>query len=291
MPAPPRNSRPRFQILDAVWMFLLAALALGFAFYFHGKAVLGHPRVSPAAGIVAALYLLGWRTRDRAAGVTAALLAATSLPMLTACLQSPLSATFTLLTLTALFAFVTGSLLAAGVLAGCAMVLRPDGILLGFVLLALSLAQRRRRVWIGISLFVALAAAGAARVFLSHGMPPTPVFGFYAGALRWIATPATCLLLWFLLPFCAEMGESMRRVRWLPVVLWTPLYLLSASLVSVGTPSAMLLPLMPLIFALSGCGLSRLLPNLAGEIPYPLVRYVIAILAVAGLVALHFWTH
>ena len=42
-----------------------------------------------AAGIVDALYLLGWRARDRAAGVTAGLLAATSLPFLHIAAHSP----------------------------------------------------------------------------------------------------------------------------------------------------------------------------------------------------------
>ena len=91
-PAPGRANRPRLQPLDALWALGLAALALAHL------ALLGdlsgsHLGASlAAAGTVAVLYGLGWRARDRAAGVTAAGLAAASGPFLHAMAYSGQSA-------------------------------------------------------------------------------------------------------------------------------------------------------------------------------------------------------
>ena len=290
VPRPPaaRANRPRFAPLDAVWMVVLAVLSLALSARLGGFAD-GHTAGSLAAsGTVAALYLLGWRARDRAAGVSAGLLAATSSGFLSSAAYSPQSAAFMLLMVAALFAFVAGSSLAALALAAVATLVRLDGLLLGLLLMALALAQQRKRAIYGAAIFlVPLIALWSGRIASGHGPPPLPAFGFHAGPLLWLWTPAAALLAWLLLPFCAEMGEGHRRARWLPVVLWAPLALASASLLSDTTPTGMALPLMPLLFALAGGGMSRLLPTLAGEFPNPVGRYALAVLAVLALVGLH----
>ena len=289
-PRPPtaRANRPRFAPLDAAWLVVLAALSLALSARGHGFTNGQAAGSLAAAGTVAALYLLGWRARDRAAGVSAALLAATSVPFLSHSAYSPMSAAFTLLTVAALFAFVAGSSLAALALAAAATLIRPDGILLGLLLMGLALAQQRKRAIYGAAIFlVPLIAVWSAGVASGHGLPPLPTVGPHAGPLLWLWTPAAALLLWLLLPFCAEMSEGLRRARWLPVVLWTALAFADASFLSDTTPTGMLLPLMPLLFALAGGGLSRLLPTLAGEFPNPAGRYALAALAVLGLVGLH----
>lgn len=287
-PSPRTANRPRFGAIDAVWMAVLAGLSLALSYHWAG---LGGSRTLGAlgaAGTVAASYLLGWRARDRAAGVSAGLLAATSQSFLMGAAYSPQSAAFTLLTISALFAFVAGSSLAALGLAAAATLVRPDGLLLGLLLLGLALAQHRKRALWGAAVFFAPLLAGwAGRMALGHGMPPLPRFDLQAGSLLWLWTPASALLVWLLLPFCAEMGEPMRRARWLPVVLWAALALASASLLSDTTPIGMRLTLLPLLFVLAGGGLSRLLPTLAGEFPSPAMRYILAVLAVLGLTGLH----
>ena len=240
-----------------------------------------------AAGTVAALYALGWKARDRAAGVSAGLLAAASVQFLSSAAYSPQSAGFALLTTAALFAFVAGSSLAALALAAGAAMIRPDGILLGLLILALSAAQQRRRTGYGTAIFfVPIIAYLAIRFALGHGLPAL-TFGLHSGVWRWLWTPASGLLIWLGLPFCGEWSESQRRARWLPVVLWLGISLLSASALSVTTPLGMLLPVLPLVFALAGGGLSRLLPTLAGESPRPALRYLLATAAVLVLVGLH----
>ena len=241
-----------------------------------------------AAGTVAALYALGWRARDRAAGVSAGLLAAASVQFLYFAAYSPQSALFALLTTAALFAFVAGSSLAALALAAGAAIVRPDGALLGLLLLVLSVAQQRRRIGYGAALFlVPILAYLAGRLALGDGLPRLPTLGLHSGVWRWLWTPASGLLVWLCLPFCGEWSEPQRRARWLPVVLWLGISLLSASAQSVTTPSGMLLPVLPLMFAVAGGGLSRLLPTLAGESPRPALRYLLATAAVLVLVGLH----
>lgn len=290
LPRPPaaRASRPRFAPLDAGWLVILAALSLALSAqggsFARGQAA----GALAAAGTVAALYLLGGRARDRAAGVSAGLLAATSIPFLFYCAYSPLSAAYTLLTVAALFAFVAGSSLAALALVAVATLVRPDGLLLGVLLLGMALAQQRKRAIYGAAVFlVPLIALWSGRIASGHGPPSLPAFGFHAGPLLWLWTPAAALLLWLLLPFCAEMSEGARRARWLPVILWAGAALTAALLLSGTAPIGMILPLMPPLFALAGGGLSRLLPTLAGEFPSPFARYILAVLAVLAFVGLH----
>ena len=241
-----------------------------------------------AAGTVGTLYALGWRARDRAAGVGAGLLLALSPQFLFWAAYSPQSAAFSLLSVAALFAFVAGSSLAALALAAAASMVRPDGLLLGLLLLGLSFGQGRKRAGYGaLVFFVPLLAFEISRRTLGFGLPSLPRFGLHGGVWRWLWTPAPALLLWLLVPFCGEGGETVRRARWLPVVVWTALSLGMASACSLTTAEGMVLPVMPLLAVLAGGGLSRLLPTLAGEFPRPALRYALAALAVLGLVGLH----
>jgi hypothetical protein len=287
-PAAARANRPRFQTLDGVWIVLLCLVSLAVSAWRGEMAERQLLGSLAAAGIAGTLYALGWRARDRAAGVGAGLLAALSLQFLFGAAYSPQSALYTLLTMAALFAFVAGSSLSALALAAGAAIVRPDGLLLGVLLLALSALQRRKRIGYGAALFfVPLAAYFAGRLVLGYGMPRLPVFGLHGEVWRWLWTPASALLVWLLLPLCGEWSEPPRRARWLPVALWLGISLISASIQSVTTPLGMLLPVLPLLFALSGGGLSRLLPTLAGEFPSPALRYALATAAVLVLVGLH----
>lgn len=287
-PAQSRVSRPPFQFLDGLWALGLAGLALG---HLALLGDLGAPHTGAAlaaAATVAALYGLGWRARDRAAGVTAAGLAAASGPFLHAMAFSGQSAPVTLLLTAALLAYVWGPSLAALGLCALAALLRPDTALLGLLLLGLSLAQHRRRAVYGAAVFgVPLLAIWSGQVALGHKFDTVPAVHLSAARLDWLFTPASLLLLGLLLPLAGEMSEPMRRARWLPTLLWFLLSLVAASVLQAATPTGMLLPLVPPLFALAGGGLSRLLPTLAGEYPGPGPRYVLAVLAVLGLVGLH----
>ena len=286
--APPRSNRPRFQALDAAWILLLCAASLGASAWL-GEVTGRHlPGSLAAAGIAAALYALGWRARDRAAGIGAGLLAALSPQFLFWAAYSPQSASFTLLALTSLLAFAAGSVPAALALAAGAAMVRPDGLLLGLLLLGVSAAQRRPRTGLSAAFFLGLLLASVgAGVALGHGLPRLPVFALHSGGWRWLWQPPSLLLIWLLLPFIGEWSEPQRRARWLPVVLWLGVSLISASVQSVTTSAGMILPALPVLFLLAGGGLSRLLPMLAGEYPKPALRYGLAAAAILLLAFLH----
>ena len=283
-----RANRPPFGLLDALWLAALTTLALVVAarlVSFHSQTSAG---LAAAAGTVGALYLLGWKARDRAAGLCAGLLAATSLPFLHLCAASPQSALFMLLTVAALFAFVAGSSLAALALAAGATFVRPDGLGLGLLLVGISLVQHRRHSVYGAALyFVTVLGAWSAQIALGYSRPPLPVFQATAAGVQVLAAPASLLLLWFLLPLFAEISDPIRRARWLPVLLWTILSLGIVSIYAPASPTAATLPLRAMLFALAGGGLSRLLPTLTGEIPRPALRYALAALATMALIRLH----
>ena len=287
-PRPARANRPRFGVLDAIWIVMLTILLLGVAYRAIGFRSLTTEGLLAAAGTVVALYLLGWKIRDRAAGLGAGLLAATSLPFLHLCVASPQSALFMLLTVCALFAFVAGSSLTALVLAAGATFVRPDGLLLGLLLAGISIAQHRKRSIYGAALYLAtVPAIWAAQIALGHKSLVLPRFGLHIEVFHFLAAPASLMLLWFLLPLVAEICEPMRRARWAPVMLWTLLTLAVDVAYAPVNPTAMMLPLMAVLFALVGGGVSRLLPTLTGEIPRPILRYALAVLAVAALAGLH----
>ena len=287
-PRLPRANRPKFGLFDALWIALLTVLTLDVA----SRAVGFSPNTTggliSAAGTVVALYLLGWKIRDRAAGLGAGLLAATSLPFLHLCAREPQSALFMLLTICALFAFVAGSSLAALALAAGAAFVRPDGLLLGLLLAGLSVVQHRKRSIYGAAIYLAaVPAIWAAQIALGHKSLVLPRFGLHTEAIHFLAAPASLLILWFLLPLFAEISEPMRRARWAPVMLWGLLTLGVDMVCAPVSPTAMVLPLMAVLSTLGGGGLSRLLPTLTGEIPRPFLRYALAALAVLTLVGLH----
>lgn len=284
----PRANRPRFQPLDAVWIVLLCLVSLAVSAWLGELAGQRLGGALAAAGTVGIVYALGWKARDRAAGVSAGLLLALSPQFLFWAAYSPESAAFGLLSVAALLAFAAGSSLAALALAAVAAMIRPDGLGLGLLLLGLSFGQGRKRAgWGALVFFVPLLAFEIGRHLAGFGLPTLPRFGLYGGVWHWLWTPASLILLWLLVPFCGEFGEQTRRARWLPVVLWSVLSLGIASVCSLTTAEGMRLPLMALLCVLAGGGLSRLLPTLAGEFPRPVLRYALAVLAVLGLVGLH----
>ena len=288
---------PRLVPQDWAWMSALVMLSLVVA------GVIPHaPWPSPAgaaafAATTALLYLLGWRARDRATGVIAGLLLATSAPFVLHATALPREAVFTLLMVTALFSFVAGSSLLALAFAGLAALARPDGLLLGLLLLLLSFAQGRKRAPLGALMFLIAAVGGwAALMGVWHQPLPSLHSGGKDWLWTWAAAPGMAFITWLLLPFCAELGEAPRRARWLPIVLWALVSLFVGSFVRVGDRTATEFGLMPIWFVLAAGGLSRLLPALTGEVPMPWARYLLALLAVLGLLGMrlrtewHTWT-
>lgn len=282
--AVPRAPRPRFGALDALWIALLLGTFIGAWCHAHGGSASLTPAVALPALTVGAAYGLAWRAAGRAGGIAAGLLLATSAAFVRAS-GFALGDAFSLLVTLALMASVMEMPLLACALAAGAAVARPDGILLGLMLLALASVRAPRQALPAAGLFVALTVAGwAVRIALLHQAFPVPVFHAQTGHWAWALTPASAFLLWFLLPFAGELTDPARGARWSPVVLWLLVYGAAASFVQFAGVNSTALALMPALFVALAGGVARLLPALAGD--KPALRYVLAALAVGSLVLL-----
>jgi hypothetical protein len=281
-----RDTRPRFSLLDALWMAVLAALFIGLGLIRHTDAY----GLTVATGVLFLTYLVGWRSSGRPAGVISGLLLATSAPFFASIPHSLTADLFALVSIGALFSFVAGSSLIALVLAAAAVWLRADGLVLGLMLLTFALIQHRRRAWLGALLFLLPTLAAFVVPVADGGHPLSFVtFGFHSAFWVSLAAPAMLFTAWFVLPFFGEMADPIRRARWLPTVVWTCLYAVTASLMAFShadVASAAIVPFLPLVFLLAGAGLARLLPVMTGDLPMPALRYTMATLAVVSLAAI-----
>ncbi len=280
----PRAPRPRFGALDALWTALLLGTFLAAWSHAHG----GLGALTPSAVMptltVGATYGLAWRAAGRAGGLAAGLLLATSTAFVRAS-GSLLGDAFALLVTLALLASVLEAPMLAGALAAGAAVARPDGALLGLLLLALTSVRAPRQALPSAGLFIGLAGAGwAIRIGLLHQAFPLPLFHAQTAHWAWALAPASAFLLWFLLPFAGELTDPARGARWAPVALWLVAYGVAASFVQFAAVNGTALALMPALFAAMAGGVARLLPALAGD--KPTLRYALAALAVGGLVLL-----
>ena len=276
--------RPRFQAVDAALAVLFCAVFFALSTFLHSGRTAAALACLLSALTAGATFLLGWRCGGRICGVIAGSLTALSLSFAQATAYSE-TALFGLLTVAALFAFACDAAAAACALAGLAAAARPDGALLGVLLLVVIAVRTRRLLLPSLGAFlVAALVGGSLRVFALHApFPPQALFTF-AGNVSWLMKPAQALTLWLLVPLCAELTEPTRRGRWLPTALWGIGSLALMFFVHFGGTNDTVLPLMPLLFVLAAGGLARLMPSLAGEVPA--ARYALASLAIVGLLLL-----
>ncbi|MCW3060822.1 MAG: hypothetical protein JWQ02_2643 [Capsulimonas sp.] len=280
----PRSPRPRFRPVDTLWLTTLAILSLAATVIRFGSDALGDIGPFAAAATVAGLYFIGWRTRDRSTGVIAGVLLAVSLTYSGSLIGHPATAIFTLLSVGALAAMAGGQLIAAALLAAVASVIRPDGLLLGAALLCMPPPDDDSRLrWRPIGLFLITTALGALLAYSLRYTPPRLMIGVNPYLVEQAMLGGNAVLAWFLWPFLAELGEPMRRQRWLPFIVWTVLYIAAESLFYYVQPGQSWPPLAPIFALLIGGGMSRLIPVLAGEFANPTMRYVLATLAVVSL--------
>lgn len=277
----PKPARPRFQALDAVWLAVITAAFLAASFAAHRESGWLTPTTLLSILTLTATYLLGLRIAGRGCGIVSGLLTATSYSYVASSASWEGNA-FTLATVAALFACAADLTLPACAFAGLATAIRPDGTLLALLLLALFSIRVPKQAMPGAALLVLIAASGwAIRLTLGHQIFPVPVFHAETWPIGWAVKPASLFLLWFLAPFCADLTDTLRRPRWLPVALWAGAYALANSVVHFAPASDTAVAMMPIVFLMVGGGMARLLPTLAGERPE--FRYALATLAVAAL--------
>ncbi|BDI31290.1 hypothetical protein CCAX7_33410 [Capsulimonas corticalis] len=289
-----RAPRPKFRPVDTLWLTTLAILSLAATVIRFGVDAIGDIGAFAAAATVAGLYFIGWRVRDRTTGVIAGALLALSLTYTGSLIGHPETAVFTLLCTAAFAAMAGGQLIGAALLAAIASVIRPDGLLLGAALLCMPPSDDSRLRWRPIGLFLITTALGALVAYSLRYAPPALRIGITPILLGQAILGGNAVLAWFLWPFLAELGEPLRRQRWLPFIVWTVLYAAAESLFYFLQPGQSWPPLAPIFALLVAGGMARLIPVLAGEFANPTLRYVLATLAVVSLVGVRVamdWPH
>ena len=279
----PKSPKPRFHIIDAVWVAVILTAYGITAFAGHTGRVWLTGAAFCNMGTLLATYLLGWRIAGRSAGVVAGLLAATSFQFAMSHATWE-SGAFTLTTVAALFACAADLPLIACALAGLAFALRPDGILLALLLLAVFSIRLPKQALRGAAAVFVTGAVGLGVRLATHQPMPAPVFHAETWPWGWAVRHASLFLLWFLVPFCADLTDPLRGPRWTPVALWGVAYALVAAFVHFAPAPDTAQAMMPIVFVAIGGGLARLLPATAGERPE--LRYLFAILAVLTLIGI-----
>ena len=277
--------------IDGVWMACFALLSLIVAFATGGGSVFAVPQTYLAALTVVFLYVLGFRVRDRSTAVVAAALLSTSPLFVATQIDSVRSSLFVLFTILALAAYATAPYAAAAelmamIMAAGATIMRPEGLLLGAVLVAFAITDKRPGGIVGLAIYLVLTFTGMGAMLVStHQHFPMPVMSLNAAPLLSLIDRPTVILSCFVIALLGDLAEPPRRKRLKPVLLWAALFLIFESLCQFTGFSFEAGPFRPILFLLAAGGIARILPAVAGELPTPTLRYCVAVLFVGVLIA------
>lgn len=277
--------------LDGMWMASFAVVNLILSYVTGGPSVFTQPQTYLAALTVVFLYVLGFRVRDRATAVIASALLASS-PVFTATqIESVRSALFVLFTVLALAAYATAQYSTAAEMlavfvAAAATIMRPEGFLLGAVLLGFAITDKRPGGIVGLAIYLIATFAGmAAMLVLTHRYFPAATVSLNAAPLLSLIDKQTVILSCFIIALLGDLAEPPRRKRLKAVIVWAALFVCAESLVHFTGFSFEAGPFRPILFLLAAAGIARILPVIAGDFPNPRLRYGIATLFVGILVA------
>lgn len=203
---------------------------------------------------------------------------------------------FVLLTLFAFWAFDRSRLnLAAIALAVSAMV-RPDGLLAAMVLFTYHLIRRRSMPWRPFILYTAITGGWFAGLWLYYGSPlPVTLLAkqqqgqmansilFGAGLLEILHEYSRQPAYWLygILAIVGLARVAKEKHHWLPLLVWTALYVLAYTLLGVSRYFWYYAPLVPAVAVLVAEGMGALLRALVRLKP----SQSLAALAIGGLLA------
>lgn len=281
----------RLHGIDAAWIAGFAAISVLMTFLAGGAFVFGEPQTYLSAVTVAVIYLLGFRVRDRSTAVIAAALLAGSPLFAATQIQSVGDCLFVLLTISALAAsaaapYTATAELLSVIIAAAATIIRPEGFLLGAVLVGFAIADKRPGGIVGLLIYLVVTFAGIAGLALyTHHRVPTATFSLNVAPFLSLIDTQTVILSCFVIALLGDLADSARRGRWNTVIVWAVLFLCVESLFRFSGFSFASGPFRPILFLLAAGGIARLLPVLAGDFPNPTLRYGVATLFVGLLVA------
>lgn len=174
------------------------------------------------------------------------------------------------LTLGAFYFYSRGQLSLAMAMAGLVALARPDGALVGMVLVAHSVLTRKAAPWRELVLYAAIVAPWYLFAWVYYGSP-LPVTlgakqhqallaesrGFLGGLLRLLQDYGRNLIYWPCLPLgVIGLVRIWREDRtWLPLLSWTGAYVVAYTALGVSRYFWYYSPLMPAMIVLVTCGL------------------------------------
>jgi len=284
----------RMHIIDGAWMACFGVVSLIVAFATGGVSVLALPQTYLAALTVVFLYVLGFRVRDRATAVVASALLSTSPLFAATQIDSVRSSLFVLFTVLALTAYATAPYAAAAelvavIMAAGATIMRPEGFLLGAVLVGFAITDKRPGGIVGFAIYLVLTFTGMGAMLVStHRHFPMPTFALTAGPLMSLVDKPNVLLSCFVIALLGDLAEPVRRKRLKPVLLWAALFIGAESIFRFSGSSFDAGPFRPILFLLAAGGIARILPVVAGEFANPALRYGVAVMFVGILIATRF---
>jgi hypothetical protein len=277
--------------MDWIWIGILAIIA-GCVGIRAAVRVDGHHINALEAAIwlplsVAFVYLSALSLKDRYAAVVAASITATSSTLATVFSFSPETGASTALLSACWFFYDRGWLGLAGGAAAIATLCRPEMFFLGLILLGYGIFEKKSQVGIGVAVYIVILITFITIAIWFHLQIPLPVDFTTHGpyTVLWSCGPG---ILWFFLPFVAELTNAANRNRWLPIVTWLILFVLAVCSMDRASSLTYSAPAFVASYIICAAGIARVLPSVAGDLPTPVYRYVMAALAVFGLICLRF---
>jgi len=284
-----QQSRP---LLAADWAWILAFGLLA--------ALLGYRAASAAHNsravwlvlvwmplISAGTYLSAFSLRDRYAAVVAAALVATSGTLAAMAAQTPSVGAAMACVAVVWWLIEQGRFALASIVCCVAFACRPEMLLLGVVVLAFGVVQRRPQAGIAAAILVVAIAGWLAMHLLIFKRPFLPTDGAIHN--RYIVLSGFGpMILWFLTAFITDLANRATRHKWLPLLTWVILYGCAGCILQRSGSSHFLAPAFLAAYIICSAGIARVLPALSGDLPTTSGRYLVAVVAVLLLIVLRF---
>jgi hypothetical protein len=180
-----------------------------------------------------------------------------------------------------------GHLVVAAVLCGIAAICRPEMVLLGVILTAYGVYDKKEQAGTGAATYIVILVAVATVLIWRHRPIPLPNDFTSHGPLTvlWASGPA---VLWFMVAFLTDLFDKHSRPRWLPIATWLVLFLIIAAAVDRTSSLTFMAPAFVGAYIIAAAGIARVLPAVAGDHGTTIARYVAATMAVLLLLCLRY---
>lgn len=285
-----RSAELRFVAMDWAWMAAFAVIGAAV-----GVAAASQTRGADSAGLAAiwmplasvGAYVSALVLKDRYAAVVAAALTSTSGTLAAASSLHPESGTAIVCAAAVWTLYEADWLLAASAVSAVGFLCRPEMLLLAVAVAGFGIAQRKPQAGPAVALLVVVLLTFLT-LHVWSGKPlalPDDVASHGPYTVLWACGPA---ILWFLMAFLTDLSTPASRRKWLPLVSWLLLFVILGCSIDRWSSIEFFAPAFVAAYIACASGIARVLPALAGDMPSPVARYVVAASAVLLLICLRY---